>query len=182
MEVSVLFTYAVKNFIKPFLQPNDPNEILVSIHIKPVCMKPFFYLILSSSLSASLVLFFSCSKKTTAADLKFQTEQQLQGKWVVQQRIDESYIPISTLSNTVTFTGSSADSVVFTPQNIAYSYSPAFSANTSVSYTVINPTQLWLHDEVWRFETLTATSLILFQEQNDAAQNTKQIHRIYFTR
>ncbi len=135
-----------------------------------------FYFLISSSL-----LLGACQGETDATTLRKSTEQKILGKWKLVKAIEEEYMPLNTLRYMDEYIGTTGDSVVFSENNIVYTYSPV-SGDIEEEYSVVNGQQIVIESEVWWIQTLTDKEFILKSEENDASQNTRYVQKIIMAR
>jgi len=134
-----------------------------------------------SPLILSMLLLSACEKEDLAPKLRRETAEKIMGKWMVQRTINEVYDPRPGVGGKTETPGTADDYLDFKTKELVEIKSSQSSIKVE-SYTVWNPTQVMIGTVTWWIEKLTATELVLIWDRDGAAQYSRYVTRIYFTK
>jgi hypothetical protein len=122
----------------------------------------------------------SCKKESTAPEQRKEAEERIMGKWMVSRIVNEVYDPLpSTLASTVEYTGTAVDYHEFMMTS-RVKISSVAGGLSEVDFSVINPYQVFIGNDSWRIDELTATKLLLIKDRNDGVQYKRFVTKMYF--
>lgn len=128
--------------------------------------------------SLIIILFSACNKKD---DIQKTTSQKITGKWMVIQRTEEEYKPISTLLSSDVYNGNAGDSMNFKLDNNVYIYSD-IDGNHVIDYELLNDQTIRIESEEWQITKLTDTELNLLSDDVDVALNERSLVKVVLKR
>jgi hypothetical protein len=126
-------------------------------------------------------LLSSCTKEDIGPKLRREAEEKILGKWNVEKIVQQEYQPIPTLMKTDEYTGNSEDFYFFkSPELVAISTNSAPQSDNY--FNVVNPTQMWIGDKVWRITELSDRKMTLNLDRYDVDNDKRSVTNIYLTR
>jgi hypothetical protein len=131
---------------------------------------------------AAIICMASCTKKKTNDEIIREAEQKLIGNWAMQKRTTEVFTPITPYVTPGTgalteYVGSARDHFNF-DQTHSVTIDTA-AVVSSKSFELINPYHVFIGDDYWWIDQLTTNQLVLMQDRNDGAQNTRTVIKIF---
>jgi hypothetical protein len=109
------------------------------------------------------------------------TAEKVAGKWKLQKVNIDYYYPITVLDDTVRYTGSPGDSLVFKPNGKIYSYDGSPAPDT-IPYSLAGDTHITIDGERFQIRELTAVKFRLYADSVNTLLNERTITDVYLVR
>jgi hypothetical protein len=131
--------------------------------------------------TASVLLLASCQKDKDEAPPEPTTEQKMAGKWKLEKIKLEFYKPSTVLVFSDEYTGTPADSLVFKPGGMLYTYDGSGAPDIQ-PYAVIKKDTVTIDGNKYAVKELTATKFRLYANVVDMTLNERTVTDMYLYR
>lgn len=131
--------------------------------------------------TASVLLLAACQKDKDVAPPEPTTEQKMVGKWKLEKRKVEFYSPSTVLVFSEVYTGTPADSLVFKPGGMLYTYAENCPPDIQ-PYAVIKKDTVTIDGDKYAVKELTANKFRLYADVTDITLNERAVAEMYLYR
>lgn len=139
-------------------------------------MKTLFVLSITALISLT-----ACQRESDPITPEPTTEQKVAGKWKLQKVNIDYYTPISVLNDTQEYIGGPADSLVFKPGGLVYSYDGS-PAPEILSYSIPDNMHIIIDGERFLIKELNTAKFRIYSDSVDVAANERIVTDVYMVR